>query len=203
MAKEAKKRAATPGQSQGPRTARPDPGINWQPRVEITPIPTERIHQETRREPRVELTPIPPDMLNYYKNYCSPGRGKSWGPTNRPPAPTQDRPPAPADSQPTPPKAARSSSQGIPKPNIPTPTPAANVPTPPTHRWFPNINMESISELDAFWPWYTASASEPPIIEGDTPSYSSSSHPSDYQEASAIDPDYVPMPEDNSDMDDL
>ena len=110
-AKEAKKRASAPGQSQGPRTARPDPGLNWQPRVEITPIPAERIHQETAREPRVELTPIPPDMLNYYKNYRSPGRGKSWGPTNRPPAPTHDRPAAPADSQPTPPKTAHSSSQ--------------------------------------------------------------------------------------------
>ncbi len=43
----------------------------------------------------------------------------------------------------------------------------------------------------------------PPILEGDAPSYSLSSHPSDYQEASAIDPDYLPNPDNDTGLDDL
>ncbi len=58
--------------------------------------------------------------------------------------------------------------------------------------------MESLSGLDAFKP---RQYEEPPILEGDAPSYESSS-PSDYQEASALDPDYLPEDED-ADMDDL
>ncbi len=52
--------------------------------------------------------------------------------------------------------------------------------------------MESLSGLDAFRP---RDYEEPPILEGDAPSYESSSL-SDYQEASALDPDYVPDDED-------
>ncbi len=58
--------------------------------------------------------------------------------------------------------------------------------------------MESLSGLDTFRPRHLE---EPPILEGDTPSYESSS-PSDYQEASALDPDYVPDEQD-TDMHDL
>ncbi len=58
--------------------------------------------------------------------------------------------------------------------------------------------MESLSGLDAFRP---RQYDEPPILEGDAPSYESSS-PSDYQEALAIDPDYLPE-DDDADMDDL
>ncbi len=35
--------------------------------------------------PTVEQTHVPPDMAHYYRNYRSPGRGKSWGPTNKHP----------------------------------------------------------------------------------------------------------------------
>ncbi len=58
--------------------------------------------------------------------------------------------------------------------------------------------MESLSGLDAF---KLRSHEEPPILEGDAPSYESSS-PSDYQEASALDPDYIPD-EADTDMNDL
>ncbi len=71
-AQSAKKRAAQLSHTQTPDTVRLDPGLNWQPRVELTPVTTERAHKQPVREPRVEITPIPPDMLNYYKNYRSP-----------------------------------------------------------------------------------------------------------------------------------
>ena len=57
--------------------------------------------------------------------------------------------------------------------------------------------MESLSGLDAFKP---RQYDEPPILEGNAPSYESSS-PLDYQEASALDRDYLPEDED-ADADD-
>ncbi len=59
--------------------------------------------------------------------------------------------------------------------------------------------MESISGLNAFNP--ATHIVDTPILEGDAPSYESSSA-SDYQEASAINPPYVPN-EDEADSEDL
>ncbi len=169
------------------RTARPDPGLESQPRVVLSPI--------DKGTPM--RTPVPPDMVNYYRNYRSPGRGKSWGPTNKhpPDRPHVKYPEFPANSNlvngrgPLP-KQRRGPWQP-PKPN-------PSVATPPQIRSLPDVSMESLSGLDAFRP---RQYDEPPILEGDAPSYESSS-PSDYQEASAIDPDYLPE-DDDADMDDL
>ncbi len=141
-------------------------------------------------------------MANYYHNYRSPGRGKSWGPTNKhPPNHPYARIPRPtttsglADGRAPLPRTNRSGPWIPPKTN---PNPSAA--TPPQLHNLPDVSMESLSGLDAFQP---QQYDEPPILEGDAPSYSSSSHASDYQEASAIDPDYLPGPDDDTDQDDL
>ncbi len=146
-------------------------------------------------------TPVPPDMTNYYQNYRSPSRGKAWGPTNRPsnhPYARATRATGTAnlaDGREPPPRSTRSGPWLPPRQN-----PTSNIATPPHLHSLPDVSMESISGLDAFQPHHYE---EPPILEGDAPSYSSSSHPSDYQEASAIDLDYTPGPEEDSDPDDL
>ncbi len=61
--------------------------------------------------------------------------------------------------------------------------------------------MESISGLDAFRPRYTVPVNETMTTNQDLPE-SSSSHSSDYQEPSGLDPDYVPIPDD-SDIENL
>ncbi len=180
-AQTAKKRAC-PGEPQpAPRTARPDPGLGPQPRVVLSPIDK---HTHTH-------SPVPPDMANYYRNYKSPGRGKPWGPTNTHP------PKRPHVSYPDfPPHSNLADGRGpLPKPRRSPwrpPSTNPNPDTPPQLRSLPDVSMESLSGLDAFRPRHYE---EPPILEGDAPSYESSS-PSDYQEASALDPDYIPDDED-------
>ncbi len=185
-AQAAKKRACPEAPQPTPRTARPDPGLGPQPRVVLSPIDI-RAHTQS---------PVPPDMANYYRNYKSPGRGKTWGPTNKHP------PKRPHVNYPDfPPHSSLADGQGpLPKPRrSPWHPPNINLScnTPPQLRSLPDVSMESLSGLDAFKP---RQYEEPPILEGDAPSYESSS-PSDYQEASALDPDYVPDEED-ADMND-
>ncbi len=152
--------------------------------------------------PTVEQTPVPPDMAHYYHNYQSPGRGKSWGPTNKHPPnhpyarPTRSTGTATlADGQEPLPRATKSS------PWLPPGSDTTlSTATPPQLRSLPDVSLESLSGLDAFQPRHHKDF---PILEGDAPSYSSSSHPSDYQEASAIDPDYVPNPDSDTDLEDL
>ena len=190
-AQSAKKRATHENRSQTPRAARLDPGLTQQPRVVLSPIDTTTTPGRNMRTPR--HTPVPPDMANYYRNYRSPGRGKSWGPTNKhPPNHPYARIPRStgtsnlADGQEPLPRTTRS---GLWIPHT----------TPPQLHSLPDVSMESLSGLDAFQPRHY---DEPPILKGDAPSYSSSS-PSDYQEASAIDPDYLPNPDEDTDQDDL
>ncbi len=184
-----------------PRTARPDPGLNQQPRVVLTPVDTGATPDQPTTTPTVEHTPVPPDMANYYRNYRSPGRGKAWGPTNRPPNHPYTRTTRAtrtanlADGREPLPRSTKSG------PWLPPGSgPTLNVATPPQLHSLPDVSMESLSGLDAFQPRHYE---EPPILEGDAPSYSPSSHPSYYQEASAIDPDYLPEPDDDTDLDDL
>ncbi len=185
---QAAKKRACPGEPQpAPRVARPDPGLGPQPRVILSPI--------DKRTPT--HSPVPPDMANYYSNYKSPGKGKPWGPTNQhPPKRPQVRYPE------IPPHSNLADGQGpLPRPRRspwqpPGTNPSPN--TPPQLRSLPDVSMESLSGLDAFKP---RQYEEPPILEGDASSYESSS-PSDYQEASALDPDYIPDDED-ADMNDL
>ncbi len=188
-AQAAKKRACSGEPTPAPRAARPDPGLGLgsQPRVILSPI-----DRGTRTH-----SPVPPDMANYYHNYKSPGKGKSWGPTNRhpPKRPNITYPEFPpnsnlADGKGPLPRSRRRPWQ--------PPTFNAHHVTSPQLCSLPDVSMESLSGLDAFRP---QRYEEPPVLEGDAPSYESSS-PSDYQEASALDPDYIPDGED-TDMHDL
>ena len=186
-AQSAKKQACEGALSPAPRMPRLDPGLPRQPRVVLSPIDRDIPAQ----------TPVPPDMANYYHNYKSPGKGKTWGPANKHP-PNRPRvayPEFPANSN------LADGKGPLPRQRrTPWQPPPSNfsTTTPPQIRSLPDVSMESISGLDAFRP---RQYEEPPILEGDAPSYKSSS-PSDYQEASAIDPDYQPE-EDDADTDDL
>ncbi len=186
-AQSAKKRACQGEPQPTPRAARLDPGLESQLRVVLSPI--------DKGTPM--RTPVPPDMANYCRNYRSPGRGKSWGPANKHPPnhPHIKYPEFPANSN-------LADGQGpFPRQRRgPWQPPESNpsTATPPHIHSLPDVSMESLSGLDAF---RLRQYEEPPILEGDAPSYESSS-PWDYQEASAIDPDYLPE-DDDADMDDL
>ncbi len=152
-ARSAKKRSCEEVPQLTPRAARLDPGLNTQPRVVLSPIDR---HIPTR-------TPVPPDMANYYRNYKSPGRGKSWGPANKHP-PSRPHIKYPefhansnlADGKGPLPRQRRTPWQ--------PPDPSPSIVTPPHICSLPDVSMESLSGLDAFKP---RQYDEPPILEGD------------------------------------
>ncbi len=167
-AQSAKQRAAHKDQSQTPRAARLNPGLTPQPRVVLSPIDTTATPGRNRGTHT--HTPIPSDMANYYRNYWSPGRGRSWGPTNKhPPNHPYTRIPRStatsnlADGREPLPRTTRSGPWIPPRYN-----PNPNTATPPQLHSLPDVSMESLSGLDAFHPQHY---DEPLILEGDAPSH--------------------------------
>ncbi len=92
-------------------------------------------------KPQVKLTPMPADMINYYRHYHNPGRGKAWG--NTPERPVRGEVHStpvggflPGEwHTPTEIPPIRPHTRNTPTPKVPPPTPTATGPrlAPPGH----------------------------------------------------------------------